>query len=141
MGESAEDWWRAAEKERDAAVLCRNHGMLNQCYHHTGQSLEFALKAIYMKRNGHRTMPPECKGARWHQLAVIAAHARIDTEMGGLRSDRRLHSNWLTAKDWDSNARFPGRSLSKQEVTDLMVAAFNPAKGIFGWLEGIFQKS
>jgi len=67
--------------------------------------------------------------------------ANISVEYGGLKADNKLYANWLTVKDWDSNARFPGRPLPKEEVTDLMVAAFNPTKGVYWWLESIFQKS
>lgn len=141
MRGDAEDWWNRAVDERETAVMLRSAGKWHQCYHHAGQAIEFALKAIYLRRNGHKILPESCRGARWHSLEVIASEAKLSADFGGLKADAKLYSNWLTVKDWDSNARFPGRPLPKAEVLDFMVAAFNPAKGLFGWLESIFQKS
>jgi hypothetical protein len=136
----ADDWWNDALSERRAAETCRSDGLWPACYHHTGQSIEFALKAIYIRRRGLKKLPEECKGAKWHSLDLIMEQADIQAHFSGLKADRKLYSNWLTVKDWDSNKRFPGRVLAKKDVTDLMVAAFNPSNGIFRWLETVFQK-
>ena len=140
MGEATE-WWNRAVDERRAADACRKQGLWVPCYQHAGQSLEFALKAIFLRRNGHERMPAEYKGARWHRIGEIAELCRIESDLGGLKCDKDMWANWLTAKTWNSNARFAGSKVSKDEVTELMVAAFNPAKGIFQWLEKIFQRS
>lgn len=141
MQGDADDWWNKAVQEKETAELCRNGGKWPQCYHHAGQAVEFALKAIYMRRKGLVALPDECKGASWHSLALICARAEINAEYGGMKSDQALYANWLTVKDWDSNARFPPNGISKQHATDMMVAAFNPMKGVFGWLETIFLKN
>jgi len=47
-----DDWWQRAEQERETAEICRAAGKWPQCYLHAGQAIEFALKAIYLRRRG-----------------------------------------------------------------------------------------
>lgn len=137
-----DEWWRVAENEARIARGLHATGDLQQCYHHAGQALEFALKAIYMLRNQHRALPDECRGARWHSLEFIASKAGISGELGDLRSSRQRYAYWLTVRDWDSNRRFPdAKKVSKIECRDFMIAAFSPTGGIFQWLEIIYQKN
>ncbi len=54
------------------------NGHARQAYHNAGQAVEFALKAIYIRRNGLAALPPDCVGAKWHDLALIAARAGLE---------------------------------------------------------------
>lgn len=65
----------------------------------------------------------------------------LTSELGGLKSDPALQANWLTVRDWRSERRFPPHKIPRQEVHDLMSAAFDPKKGVYRWLESIFQNS
>jgi HEPN domain-containing protein len=141
MRGDADEWWAYAKEEKDTAAVLMAAARWRACYHHAGQSLEFALKALYLRRNSLALMSEQARGAKWHQLEVIAEHAKLEVEIGGLKTDRIRYANWLTARDWNSNARFPGAKTSKAEALDLMSAAFNPSKGIFPWLEKIYLRS
>jgi hypothetical protein len=137
-----DDWWRAACEELDTARKLKPVGKVPQAYHHAGQAVEFALKAIYMKRNGHRELPEECKGAAWHHLPHIVKAARLEPDIAALhKANRARFENWLTVRDWDSNARFPGKKRPLKELNDLHLAVCHERDGIMQWLELIFQKS
>ena len=141
MDGDANDWWNRSEDERKAAHTLKSGGHWQQCYHHGGQAIEFALKSIYLQRNNLNVMPEHCKSAKWHSLTIIRDYCNINAEFGGMKEDVSLYSNWLTVRDWDSNARFPGKKISKQDVIQFMVAAFNKEKGVYTWLQNIFQKN
>jgi hypothetical protein len=67
-----EAWSKRAVEEIDAAHDLRATGKRLQAYHHAGQAVEFALKAIYIKRKGLAELPADCQGANWHNLASLA---------------------------------------------------------------------
>ena len=113
-----------------------------QAYHHAGQAVEYALKAIYMRRKSLREWPPEHKGAPWHDLRLIANHAGLEPDLARLRKDNRsCYQNWLTVRDWKSNARFPGNTPPARELKDLFLAVCHSRDGVMAWLERIFHSS
>ena len=127
-----EAWWQRAKEEIGAAHELRATGKRVQAYHHAGQAIEFALKAIYMKRKGLSDWPAAYKGATWHSLPHIAHEAGLDGEVAALRvnkADRGKYQNWLTVRGWDSNGRFPGNTPSVKEINDLMLAIVLDAVG------------
>ncbi len=65
-------WWTRALEEAEAAHTLRTTGKRLQAYQLAGQAVEFALKAIYIKRRGLAELPDSCKGANWHNLTFIA---------------------------------------------------------------------
>jgi len=73
-----------------------------QAYHHAGQAVEFALKAIYIRRKALPELPGNCSGANWHNLTFIANEAGMRQDLADLRRNRSAYQNWLTVKDWDS---------------------------------------
>lgn len=93
-----------------------------QAYHHAGQGVEFALKAIYMKRKGLSSWPDENNGAIWHSLPHIAEAAGMAADIQALKNDRTKFENWLTVREWDSDGRFPGNTPSVKEINDLILA-------------------
>ncbi|MCV3764474.1 hypothetical protein [Rhizobium sp. TRM95796] len=131
MRGDADEWWAYASDEKETASVLMAVERWRACYHHAGQILEFALKALYLRRNSLALMPEQARGAKWHQLEVIVEHAKLEVEIGSLRTDRLRYANWLTARDWNSNARFPGAKTSKAEALDLMSAASTRAKAYF----------
>jgi hypothetical protein len=142
MTGTCDDWWREAGAELTRAQVLKNSGDAKGAYHHAGQAVEFALKAIYMKRHGHREMPENTKNVRWHNLNHIVSQIGMHTEMGGLRNDRKKYQNWLTVRDWSSNARFPqNKKMSARELSDLFIAVCHERDGVMQWLEIIFHKS
>jgi HEPN domain-containing protein len=136
-----EAWWQRAREEVEVARSLRATGKRLQAYHHAGQGVEFGLKAVYMKRKGLSSWPDECRGATWHSLPHIAEAAGLNPDIQALRQDRAKFENWLTARDWDSNGRFPGNTPSKEELNDLILAVCHDRDGVMVWLDGIYQTS
>ena len=118
----ADDWWRTARDELETARALKAVGKVLQAYHHAGQAVEFAIKVIYMRRKGLKELPDECKGANWHNLKFVAERAGLSGDLANLgKKDARLW-NWLTVRDWDSNARFPGKKRPQRELNDLLIS-------------------
>jgi hypothetical protein len=134
-------WWKRAENEVDVARKLRATGDRLQAYHHAGQAVEFALKAIYIRRKALPELPGSCNGANWHNLTFIANEAGMRPDLADLRRNRSAYQNWLTVKDWDSDGGFPGNEPSVKELNDLILAVVNEPDGIMIWLDGIYQKS
>lgn len=142
MAAGPDAWWkRACEQVESARALRRGNHALD-AYHHAGQAVEFALKAVFMKRRNHGAMPEECKGAKWHSIPHIASHAGLDGDLAALKArSARIYENWLTVRQWDSNGRFPGNTPSKQDLSGLFLAACHERDGIMAWLETIYQNA
>uniref|UniRef100_UPI000AE08CF9 hypothetical protein n=1 Tax=unclassified Phenylobacterium TaxID=2640670 RepID=UPI000AE08CF9 len=79
--------------------------------------------------------PDEQKGANWHDLRLIAAAANVQCDV----KQKGLYANWLTARDWDSNARFPGNKKPQQEVNDLITAVCHHQDGVMKWLDSLYH--
>ncbi len=95
-----------------------------------------------MRKNALPELPDDCKGAHWHNLTFIANEAGLRPDLAGLRANRRTaYENWLTVKDWDSNARFPGSEPSVKALNDTMLAIVNETDGMMPWLSDLYQKS
>jgi hypothetical protein len=131
-------WWHDAMEELEAARSLKAMGKKRQAYHHAGQAVEFALKAIYIKRKGLKSLPEDCKGAKWHSLPHIATHAGIDGDVRALHGERARYENWLVVRDWNSNARFPGNAPSNRDLNDLFLAVCHEKNGIMVWLRTIY---
>jgi HEPN domain-containing protein len=114
-------WLDSARSELAAAKLLKNSGKNSQqAYHHAGQAIEFLLKAIYLKRKNLKELPEACRNARWHSLSLVAEEAGLKGDIAIVqKAKRKVHQNWLTVRDWQSNARFPGNKPSTQELNDL----------------------
>jgi len=139
MPAGPEAWWADAKKELLSAKTLKRNGHARQAYHHAGQAVEFGLKAIYMRRNGLSDWPEDLRGAAWHDLQRIADAAGLDVDVAKL--GKPLSSNWLTVRDWKSNARFPGNAPSTRDLDDFYLAASHKRDGVMGWLESIFHNS
>jgi HEPN domain-containing protein len=137
-----EAWWQRARDEADVARTLRATGKRVQAYHHAGQAVEFALKAIYLRRKGFNDLPDTCKGATWHSLPHIATNAGMDADIAALKkNNKNVLENWLTVRDWDSNGRFPGNTPSVKEINDLILAVCHDRDGVMSWLDIIYQNS
>ncbi len=135
------EWWKRAGQELEVARKLRATGDRLQAYHHAGQAVEFALKAIYIRKNGLSDLPDACKGPTWHNLTFIANEAGLRGELASLKGDKAAYQNWLTVKDWDSNARFPGSEPSVKALNDLILAVVSEPDGMMLWLDGIYRKN
>jgi hypothetical protein len=139
MGAGAAAWWRDAKECLAAATTAKRAGHGRAAYNEAGQSIEFALKAILMVRRGWKEWPPENRNACWHDLKLIAENAGLGPEIADLRRNHPArYANWLTVRDWDSNARFPGNAPKAREITDLYLAIVHDRDGIMPWLESIY---
>lgn len=141
MPASADDWWRRAESELAQARVLKDAGHTDGAYFHAGQSIEFGLKALYLKRNGLAFMPDDHKGAHWHDLQVCAEAARLKSDLNQRGTSGSLKANWYTVRDWRSNARFPDVKVARQEMVDLFVAVCNGRDGVWQWLEIIYRSA
>ncbi|MGH6728173.1 MAG: HEPN domain-containing protein [Pseudolabrys sp.] len=135
------EWWKRASEEIETAYDLRATGKRLQAYHHAGQAIEFALKAIYIKKNNLTELPATCHGATWHNLTFIANEAGLRPDLHNLRENKRGYENWLTVKDWDSDGRFPGNEPGVKELNDLMLAVVAEPDGMKAWLDEIYQKN
>lgn len=136
------EWWKRAQDELEVGRNLKATGNKLQAYYHAGQAVEFGLKAIYMRRNGHSELPEACKGANWHNLMFIANESGLRPDLTALRANNRsAYENWLTVKDWDSNGRFPGNEPSVKALNDMILAIVAEPNGMMSWLTGIYQKS
>ena len=139
MPAGPEAWWADAKKELLSAQTLKRNGHARQAYHHAGQAVEFGLKAIYMRRRGLSDWPGDLRGAPWHDLQRIADAAGLGADVAKLGKPR--YGNWLTVRDWKSNARFPGNAPSTRDLNDLYLAVSHERDGVMGWLESIFHNS
>ena len=95
-----------------------------------------------MRKSSLSELPDSCKGANWHNLTFIANEAGLRPDLATLRANRRAaYENWLTVKDWDSNARFPGSEPSVKALNDTMLAIVDESDGMMRWLSDLYQKS
>ena len=140
MTTNPEGWWRDARAQLETAASLKATGSLHDAYFHAGQAVEFALKAIYMRRKHLVAWPAENKGAGWHDLGRIAGLCGVAPDPN-MPNYKAVYANWLTARDWNSNGRFPDSKPSLREVNDLITAVCNDQAGVMAWLEAIFQKS
>ena len=140
-GATADEWWRSAESELETALILRKAGKTNEAYFHAGQALEFGIKALFLKRNNLPYMPDTHKGARWHDLQLCAGAARLQIDMDRRGTSKALKINWLTARDWKSNSRFPDLKVPRQELNDLFVAVCDEKDGVWQWLRSIYLAS
>ena len=83
-------------------------------------------------------IPPE---GHWHDLQACADAAKIKADLNQQNTSKSLRANWLTVRDWKSNARFPDMKVSKQDLNDLFVAVCNDADGVWQWLNTIYSRS
>jgi HEPN domain-containing protein len=135
-------WFAEAKAQMASAKTLKHAGHARQAYHNAGQAVEYVLKAIHMRRRGLNEWPADLKGAAWHDLQRIAGEAGLGPDLAELsKSDKPCFGNWLTARDWDSNGRFPGNTPPTRELNDLFLAVCHEQTGIMGWLESIFHKS
>jgi hypothetical protein len=136
------EWWKRGQEELEVGRKLKATGNKLQAYHHAGQAVEFALKAIYMRKNGHEELPEACKSANWHNLMLIANEAGLRPDLTALRANNRnAYENWLTVKDWDSNGRFPGSEPSVKALNDMILAITAEPDGMMSWLRDCYQKS
>lgn len=135
-------WWSDAQDSARSARTLKAAGHARQAYQQAGQAVEFALKAVYMKRKGLSDWPPEFKGPEWHSLPRIAEQAGLGPDLARLKqANKTVYGNWLTARNWDSNGRFPGNAPSSRELSELFLAICHERDGIMGWLESVFQNA
>lgn len=137
----ATEWYKEALSELESAKILKDRGKVKDAYFLCGQAVEFLLKAIYLKRNNLSEMPPDHKGARWHDLSACAEAARLGADLNQKSTSLALRANWLTVRDWKSNARFPGERVPARELNDLFVAVCNPADGVWQWLITLYGKN
>jgi HEPN domain-containing protein len=135
---TADDWYRSSKSELESARVLKSAGKANEAYFHAGQSVEFILKALFLKRNNLKFMPDTHKGAHWHDLQSCAEASRLKADLNQKDTSRSLKANWLTVRDWKSNGRFPDMKVPKQELNDLFVAVCNDADGVWQWLEKLY---
>lgn len=139
MPTNADTWWNAALEELHVAHDLKTGGRGRQAFHHAGQAVEFALKAIYLRRHNLQVLPDEYKSAKGHDLKLLAKAAKLDGDIANFNKARRR--NWLAIRNWDSNARFPDNSQPTKAVNDLFLALDRKGDGIWEWLESIYHQS
>ena len=125
----------------EQARVLRDAGLNDGAYFHAGQAIEFGLKALYLKRHGLSSMPDDHKGARWHDLNACAEAARLRSDLNQKGTSGALRANWLTVRDWRSNARFPDMRVSRKEMVELFAAVCDGRDGVWRWLEIIYRNA
>lgn len=134
-----DEWWRQSKSDLDSALILKKSGKSREAYFHAGQSIEFIIKAIFLRRNNHQFMPDKYKGAHWHDLKSCFDEARLRLDLEKPETPKPLKANWLTVRDWRANARFPDLKVPQQELNDLFVAVCHDPSGVWPWLDVIYR--
>lgn len=139
---NAEIWRQDAERERQTARDLRAIGQdWVSVYWHSGQAVEFMLKALRMKRDGLSVWPTTDRGANWHRLAFLADRCNVRAALEHEAvAGTNLGANWLTVRDWDHQRRYPGSPITEREARDILSAVASPTDGVMQWLQDLYQK-
>lgn len=122
---------------RDLNANTKNY---RNVYYDSGFAIEQGLKAIWLKQEGLTKIPPECMSAKWHNLENIIN--RIDLKsalIAKIGEDHIFGANWMTVKDWDSNKRFPGTSISKKDAQEMLIAVAHDKHGVMRWVRNRYE--
>ena len=131
--DSPEQWRESARgKKAVAEQFCNDKKHAREAWFNAGLAIEFALKAVIMKRARFNQWPTREANPKLHthNLRLLLQYAGIDPKS----LTREQRANLKIVLDWDRShdyeyARMP-RSMAKQMCS----AAFDPSDGIFEWL-------
>jgi HEPN domain-containing protein len=139
--DDAEAWRSSAERMLQSAADLRAVGQdWPTVYRLSGESVEFMLKAIRMKREGLTSWPATDRGAKWHRLTFLAERCSLHKRLAAEAANgTALGGNWLTVRDWDFQRRFPGH-VAEREARDILGAVNHPLDGVMQWLRQLYQR-
>lgn len=69
------------------------------------------------------------------------SRAGLEKDISALHKRKAVYVNWLTVRDWKSEARLPGKKPQNRQINDLFVAVCHETDGVMKWLESIFRPS
>ena len=138
----AEQWRASAEAEVEAAKALRATGQnWGQVYWHAGFAIEQMIKAIRIKREGFEEWPAADRGAKWHDLELLADAVIKDDLRARRRASITFEAYWLTVRDWSHERRHPGDAnpVTRKDGLDLLLAVINSSNGVMKWLQDLYQ--
>ncbi len=128
--QSYDEWMELGRREEEAARVLAAVGQGNTAIQHIGQSLEFCLKALIMRREGLNRWPDrnERPDLYVHSLPRLAAVAGLTIE-----PYMEVAAAWHTVKDWQAMSRYDPAEMPARVLEGWMEAAFGE-KGVAPWL-------
>ena len=129
---SAEEWVALARRKLEDAGKAERAGLRQQSYDEYGYAVEFAIKALIMRKKrlnqwpGRDTQPQ----LYTHSLNALMKETSCFREFSEeRRKDRQLRLNWLVIKDWQPS-RYRIEQPSGRVIRDMQRAA----SGVIEWL-------
>ena len=142
MSEAGDIWMEGARRELWRAGVLHDAEDAPGAYFHSGQAVEFGLKAILLRRHNLSEMPTQYRGAGWHDLQHIAQAARLTPDVvAQSKLSRAFEKNWILVRSWSSNARFPGQKLSVRVYEAFYPAVSDRNDGVMPWLKKLYPNA
>ncbi|WP_188819564.1 hypothetical protein [Novosphingobium indicum] len=132
MSAAANRWFDDACKLKEVGDFCALRNDWRGAYRSYGSSVEYMLKALYLRNTQQRSMPSHMRTAASHDLNFVAQQAGLGQALGNLKGAQLF--NWLTVRDWDQGRRYPNQAFPVKEGKDFRLALLQPELGIWQWL-------
>jgi hypothetical protein len=126
-------WWARVEAKRAVALkMVDDRAYCREAWHNAGTAVEFALKAVIMKRERLNRWPDrdERRELHTHDLKDLMRIAGIDPR--GL--ERPLKASLRTVLDWDRNHDYAVGTMERRVARSMVEATFGP-DGVITWLK------
>jgi hypothetical protein len=129
---TVEEWWARAESKRAVAkAMADSREHCREAWFAAGFAVEFALKAVIMKRERMNRWPDKDERPELHNHDInrLMALAGINprAEIGSIRVNLRVALQWRREYD------YVGGSMERREARS-MVDAVCGAGGVLDWL-------
>jgi len=131
--DSVEQWWtRVEEKRQAAAILKGDKKAAREAWNLVGEAVEFALKAVIMKRQRFNRWPdrntrPELHS---HNLRDLIEFAGIEVRAKPLP----LRANFKVVCDWNRGHDYTVNRMPRKVAEDMFNSAFGE-EGVVTWLK------
>jgi hypothetical protein len=132
---TADAFLRMVESKRAVALaVVENRQACREAWLAAGFAVEFALKALIMRRERLNSWPSrEARPELYiHGLRSLFQAAGVDMQ----RAPPALRGALRTALDWNRAHEYTSGTMSRANARSMVAAAFDP-KGVVAWLNGL----
>lgn len=133
--DTPEEWWRRIEGKRLVALhMKEDRRNAVEAWDACGTSVEFALKAVILKRERWNRWPDKADrpDLYTHDLRRVMALAKI----GPIDVPRSLKFEVSTALSWKRESAYRGSVLPRRQAREMYEAVFGP-NGVIEWLKSL----
>jgi len=126
-------WWGRVESKRAVALkMVDDRAHCREAWQAAGTAVEFAFKAVIMKRERMNRWPDKSErpDLHTHDLRVLLRIAGVDPR--GL--ERPLRASIRTVLDWDRSHDYAVGSMERRVARSMVDATFGP-DGVVTWLK------